>query len=160
MTTVGALPTTPLTRGRMTGRVPGSSELNAPGVSVEWVGPLFRQLEGLRSDVAGFVGFASRGPTDHALRLASASEFDQVYGPPIDGTFLASAVHGFFDNGGVTCWVVRSVDQKSAQAAGADLTDSRLRFEATSPGSWANGVDVEVRPTGGGVVTVTVVAPD
>lgn len=160
MTPAGAPPTTPLTRGRMTGRVAASSVLNAPGVSVEWVGPLFRQLEGLRSDVAAFVGFASRGPVDHALRLASAAEFNQVYGAPPEGSFLAAAVHGFFANGGVTCWVVRAVDRQSAAAAEAEVTDARIRFEALSPGTWGNGMVVTLQPTRGDLVTVTVVAPD
>jgi phage tail sheath protein FI len=145
----------------MTGRAPASPVLNAPGVSVEWAGPLFRQLDGLRSDVTGFVGFALRGPVDHALRLASASEFDQVYGPPLDGSFLAPAVHGFFTNGGVTCWLVRAVDRQTATAAGADVsTDPPIRVKACSPGTWGNGITVQMQPAGGGRLTVTVTAPD
>jgi hypothetical protein len=101
----------------MTGRAPASGGLNAPGVAVEWVGPLFRELEAMRSDAAGFVGFATRGPTDHALRLANADEFDHEYGPSPEGGFLAAAVHGFFANGGTTCWVVRAVNRESAEAA-------------------------------------------
>ena len=110
--------------------------------------------------MAAFVGLASRGPVDHALRLASAAELNQVYGAPPEGSFLAAAVHGFFANGGVTCWVVRAVDRESVAAAEAEVTGGRIRFEALSPGTWGNGMAVNLQPTGGGLVTVTVVAPD
>lgn len=162
MSPAGAPATTPLTRGRMTGRVPVARVRTAPGVSVEWVGPVFRGIEALRGDVAGFVGLAPRGPTDHAVRLASASEFDTVYGPPVDGMLLAPAVHGFFANGGATCWVVRAVDRHRASVAevAVDGTVPGIVFRARSEGSWANGTTVDVQPTGGARVTVTVTAPD
>jgi uncharacterized protein len=161
MTPTGAPPTPPLTRGRMTGRAPASGVLNAPGVSVEWVGPLFREIEALRSDVAGFVGLATRGPVNHARRLENASEFDQVYGPPPQGGFLAAAVHGFFANGGTTCWVVRAVDLATVAVATGELaTSTGISFKAFSEGTWANRMTVDLLPAGGGRVTVTVVAPD
>jgi Bacteriophage tail sheath protein len=161
MTPTGAPPTPPMTRGRMTGRAPASGVLNAPGVSVEWVGPLFREIEALRSDVAGFVGLATRGSVDHPRRLENASEFDHEYGPPPDGGFLAAAVHGFFANGGTTCWVMRAVDREAAAVATATLaTSPGISFEASSEGTWANEMTVDLLPAGGGRVTVTVVAPD
>lgn len=161
MTSTGAPPTTPLTRGRMTGREPAAGVLAAPGVSVEWVGPLFRGLETLRTDIAGFVGLAPRGPTDHPKRIASSSEFDSVYGPPLEGMLLASAVHGFFANGGTTCWVVRAVHQATAKVAeGALDSDPRILFRARSKGTWGNETKVEVQPAGGGRVTVSVIAAD
>jgi phage tail sheath protein FI len=145
----------------MTGRAPAAGVLNAPGVSVEWVGPLFRELEALRSDVAGFVGLATRGPVDHARRLENAGEFDHEYGPSPEGGYLATAVHGFFANGGTTCWVVRAVDRSTAAVATAELaTSTGISFEAFSKGTWANGMVVDLLPTGGGRVTVTVAAPD
>src|SRR5690349_17170667 len=118
-TPTGAAPTTPLTRGRMTGRAPASGVRSAPGISAEWVGPLMREVDALRSDVAGIVGLAVRGPVDGAKRLASASEFDSLYGPSRDGMLLASAVHGFFANGGAICWVVRAVHRTTAKVAEA-----------------------------------------
>lgn len=161
MTPTGAPPTTPLTRGRMTGRAPAAGVRAAPGISVEWVGPLFRGLETLRSDVAGFVGLSTRGPVEHAKRLASASEFDSVYGPPREGMLLAAAVHGFFANGGTTCWVVRAVHRTTAALAEAELgTGTGILFRARSEGTWGNDTEVDVQPAGGGRVTVTVVAPD
>jgi hypothetical protein len=158
MTPTTAPTTSPLARGRMTGRAPASGVRRAPGLTVEWVGPLFRGLDSLRSDVAGFVGFAARGPTDHPKRLESVSDFDSVYGPSRDGMLLAPAVHGFFANGGTTCWVARAVDRHTALAA--DGTAAGLVFRARDEGTWANGTTVQLEPAGGGRVTVTVVAPD
>ena len=161
MTPTGAPSTTPLTRGRMTGRASAMGALTAPGVSVEWVGPLFRGIDALRSDIAGFVGLAARGPVDHPKRLASASEFDSVYGPPLEGMLLAAAVHGFFANGGTTCWVVRAVHRATAAAAEGGLdSDERFRFRARTEGTWGSGMVVDVQPASGGHVTVTLAAPD
>lgn len=161
MTTTSVPETAPLIRGRMTGRAPGSGIRTAPGVSVEWVGPLFRGLDALRSDVAAFVGLAARGPTDHAKRLASASEFDSLYGPPSAGMLLAPAVHGFFANGGTTCWVVRAVHRDTARFAEATLvSDTRIQFRARSEGTWGNEMRIDLLPNGFGRATVTVTAKD
>ena len=78
----------------------------------------------VRTDVAGFVGFAERGPlplpdallpagapqlkpTDLAIRLTSWTEFTAIFGGFIPYSSLAYAVRAFFDNGGTTCYVVR-----------------------------------------------------
>lgn len=158
MTPTTAPTTAPLAGGRMTGRAPASGVRRAPGVSVEWVGPLFRGIDALRSDVAGFVGFAVRGPVEHPKRLENASEFDAVFGPALDGMLLAPAVHGFFANGGTTCWVARAVGDTAAAAEG--ILAPGLRFRARSEGTWGNDMRVEVQPAGGGRVTVTVTARD
>ncbi len=77
----------------------------------------------VRTDVAGFVGFAERGPLplsdlppsgsgqfrpdDLAIRLTSWKEFTSVFGRFSPYSSLAYAVRAFFDNGGTTCYVVR-----------------------------------------------------
>ncbi len=72
----------------------------------------------VRTDVAGFVGFAERGPLpltpggkfrvdDLAIRLTSWNEFTAVFGGFIPYGYLAYAVRAFFENGGTTCHVVR-----------------------------------------------------
>src|SRR6266511_4571878 len=76
----------------------------------------------VRTDVAGFVGFAERGPLplanlsppggkfkaeDLAIRLTSWKEFTAVFGRFIPYGSLAYAVRAFFENGGTTCYVVR-----------------------------------------------------
>jgi Bacteriophage tail sheath protein len=76
----------------------------------------------VRTDVAGFVGFAERGPLplpelqprgrnfrvdELAIRLTSWNEFTSVFGGFIPYGYLAYAVRAFFENGGTTCHVVR-----------------------------------------------------
>ena len=76
----------------------------------------------VRTDVAGFVGFAERGPLplleakapgerfrpdELAIRLTSWKEFTTVFGGFIPYGSLAYAVRAFFENGGTTCHVVR-----------------------------------------------------
>ena len=151
--------TAPITRGRGMGRAPGGPARPAPGVAVEWVGPLFRPLTGRRGDIAGFAGFASRGPVQTPMRLVAAGEFDAAFGPSPDGSFLADAVHGFFANGGTTCWVVRAA--RRAAAATADTASGpRIRFTATSPGVWADDLTIDLQPAGGDRFALTLRAPD
>lgn len=81
-----------------------------------------KDLRLVRTDVAGFLGFAERGPLllgnqqpsggklkpeDFAVRLTSFKEFTAVFGGFIRYGSLAYAVRAFFENGGTTCYVVR-----------------------------------------------------
>src|SRR5262245_30279639 len=71
----------------------------------------------VRTDVAGFVGFAERGPilgvgpagrpVDCAVKVESWGEFQRIFGGPMVNGYLAYAIRGFFANGGRRCYVVR-----------------------------------------------------
>lgn len=74
----------------------------------------------VRTDIAGFFGFAERGPlvtTDpnancgdklkSAVKLDSWDDFRNKFGGFISGGYLAYAVRGFFGTGGKTCYVLR-----------------------------------------------------
>jgi phage tail sheath protein FI len=80
----------------------------------------------VRTDVAGFVGIAERGPLlrpsatpdearEVAVRLTSWSQFRATFGGFVPYGYLAYAVRAFFDNGGTTCYVVRVAGLKSAK---------------------------------------------
>ncbi|MER5988942.1 phage tail sheath subtilisin-like domain-containing protein [Streptomyces sp. NPDC001787] len=101
----------------------------SPGVYVEEVDSGSRPIEGVGTSVAAFVGFAQRGPFDEPTLITNWSQFVSTFGDFVDGTYLASSVHGFFSNGGGICYVVR-IDDGSAQdgdgesgepAAGAEV---------------------------------------
>jgi len=87
-----------------------------PGV-YRWLRPAEgRGVQLVRTDVAGFVGFAERGPLpgitstnpkDLAIRLTGWEEFVKTFGGFIPHGYLAYAVRAFFENGGKTCYVVR-----------------------------------------------------
>jgi uncharacterized protein len=93
----------------------------APGVTVEWVSADVPVPAAVRTDVAGFVGLAPRGPAHQAVRISSWSQFQAVFGGYDPRAWLAFAVNGFFANGGDACWVVRVVDPDTAKAATAGL---------------------------------------
>ena len=64
-------------------------------------------IRGLRTDIAGFVGLAERGPLDTPVQIESWRQFQFVFGDFVPYGFLAYAVKGFFENGGRTCFIVR-----------------------------------------------------
>jgi hypothetical protein len=73
----------------------------------------------VRTDIAGFVGFAERGPlvdpseTDPGIRVQAAvkvnswNDFRLQFGGFLPYSYLAYAVRGFFATGGETCYVAR-----------------------------------------------------
>jgi len=87
----------------------------------------------VRTDIAGFVGFAERGPlliapavtlnplfsapvsapnlpfdpSTLAIQLNSWQDYRNTFGGMIDTSYLAYAVRAFFENGGARCYVVR-----------------------------------------------------
>jgi phage tail sheath protein FI len=86
-----------------------------------------RDIRLVRTDVAGFVGFAERGPlptaavtqedaAKAAIRLTSWKEFLATFGGFTQYGYLAYAVRAFFDNGGTTCYVVRVAGVKPGKS--------------------------------------------
>ena len=82
----------------------------------------------VRTDVAGFVGFAERGPLPEdvgddvdasrvALKIGSWKEFLVAFGGFRRAGYLAYAVRAFFENGGATCYVVRVAATTAANAS-------------------------------------------
>src|SRR6188472_2483559 len=82
----------------------------APGVHFQWLDR--PSPPGLpATDVAGFVGFAERGPLDEPVRVRSTAQFASIFGAALPFGHLAVAVGGFFANGGRSCWVVRAASR-------------------------------------------------
>jgi phage tail sheath protein FI len=104
----------------------------------------------LRTDIAGFVGMARRGPLHTPVALASWRQFLAYFGGFTGAAYLAYAVRAFFENGGQRCWVVR-IASPAAMVADATLTcaapGSAWRIAASSPGVWGNDLDISLRPT-------------
>jgi Bacteriophage tail sheath protein len=72
----------------------------------------------VRTDIAGFVGYAERGPVatlggkpddpqEFAVRLTSWAEYRKIFGGLTPYAYMPYAVRAFFENGGQTCYVVR-----------------------------------------------------
>ncbi|MFH8514140.1 phage tail sheath family protein [Streptomyces gelaticus] len=126
----------------------------SPGVYVEEIESGSRPIEGVGTSVAAFVGFAQKGPFDEPTLITNWSQFAGTFGDFVDGTYLASAVYGFFANGGGVCYVVRigdgtepSAEDETNRAAGQLPAGSETQL-----GPYA----VKPRPGVTGEVTVEV----
>jgi uncharacterized protein len=121
-----------------------------PGVYYEPVDASAPGIAAVRTDIAGFVGIAERGPVDTPLPVESWRQFRAHFGGFLGSAFLAYAVRGFFENGGQRCWVVR-VAAPPFQTASTTLSATSgaplWRIAASSPGSWGNTLTVRVTET-------------
>ena len=70
--------------------------------------PGSRPIEGVGTAVAAFVGLApSRARSTKPTLVTNWSQFTQTFGGFVEGSYLAHAVYGYFQNGGGSCYVVR-----------------------------------------------------
>lgn len=149
--------------------------VTTPGVYFEALDRNRSAIGPLRTDIAGLVGYAGRGPLLVPVRVTSWRQFTATFGPPPAEGYLAYAVRGFFDNGGAACHVVRVADPDIARAASVTLAGedgaATLRLWASygelhdpasdapvvagehparyeNPGVWANALSVSVQPAG------------
>jgi phage tail sheath protein FI len=118
--------------------------------------------EGLRNDVAAFLGRTDRGPLGVPVRVTSRLAYAAVYGRQRAGSATPRAVEAYFANDGEVAWVLRTGRggapataqvELGAVASGAwqpggpvrlSLPGNRLRVTATSPGTWADGTVVTI----------------
>ncbi len=103
----------------------------------------------LRTDIAGFVGIAERGPLGVAVAVESVRQFQAVFGNYIGGGFLAYSVRAFFENGGRRVRIVRVGSDDPLQGTlAASCTIPVLgggagwTIAASSPGAWGNALSV------------------
>ncbi|RYG25197.1 hypothetical protein EON82_08005 [bacterium] len=112
-----------------------------PGVRYERVDVGPPSVPSLRTDVAGFVGLAERGPVDVPVPVESFRQFQAVFGGFLETAYLAYSVRAFFENGGQRCYVVRV----ASGAGPAFVSLGPVRILASSPGTWGNRLRVEAR---------------
>lgn len=79
----------------------------SPGVYVEEVPAATRPIAGVGTAVAGFVGFAEKGPINTPTLITNWVQFTQTFGEFVDGFTLAQSVYGFLNNGGGRAYIVR-----------------------------------------------------
>ncbi|MBE3638364.1 phage tail sheath C-terminal domain-containing protein [Mangrovicoccus algicola] len=88
-----------------------------------------------RGDVALLIGYARRGPAGRPVRIHSARQFEEIFGPPPEHGFLWHAVKGFFETGGAAAYVIR-IAPRAARAARVLLADRPLSWEARAAFPW------------------------
>lgn len=125
-----------------------------PGVYYERVDATAPAVAAVRTDVAGFVGIAPRGPVATPVPVQSWRQFEAHFGGFTGAGFLAYAVRGFFENGGRRCWVVRTASrdvvggaEHAAFVAPALSGGDAWRVAASSPGVWGNNLSVTLKTT-------------
>lgn len=121
-----------------------------PGVYYERVDANASGIAAIRTDIAGFVGIAQRGPLHTAVPVQSWRQFQSYFGYFTGAGYLAYAVRAFFENGGRRCRIVRVASDIAATATMTvqDITNQNIwRIEAFSPGVWGNDLDILVRET-------------
>jgi hypothetical protein len=93
-----------------------------PGITFRTETPV--QVDLPRMDIAAFVGFAQRGPTNTPVPVESFSEFEDLFGGLYrlawdeatatgQTACLAPAVKAFFTQGGRRCWIVRVASKQA-----------------------------------------------
>ena len=130
----------------------------SPGVYVEELDGGARPIEGVGTAVAAFVGLAARGPFNEPTLVTNWTQFVSTFGEFIEGSYLAHAVYGYFQNGGGIAYIVRiGSDSDAAQpSARAELNagDGKqlpYRVTAVEAGPSGNDYTIEVQhPEGEG----------
>jgi phage tail sheath protein FI len=84
-----------------------------PGVYIEEVSTQPQPIEGVSTSTTGFIAVSQRGPL--LGPITSFAEFLQLAGPP-QSVNLVLAIRGFFENGGLRCFVARIAPTDPLQA--------------------------------------------
>ncbi len=125
----------------------------SPGVYVEEVQSGSKPIEGVGTAVAAFVGMAREGPVNEPTLVTNWTQFTDTFGDFVDGSYLAHAVYGYFQNGGGACYVVRvgangAAAEPPAKAALPSGTKSGMdayEITALESGEAGNDITVEIK---------------
>ena len=133
----------------------------SPGVYVEEVAAGARPLAGVGTAVAAFVGLAESGPFNQPTLISNWTQFSNVFGGFVAGSYLAQSVYGYFMNGGGNCYVVRigqdpvgngqgSRGARAKELAAAPAAQiGRLKVTVVDPAVQPNEVSVQITDPGG-----------
>lgn len=123
------------------------AEYLSPGVYVEDPDVLPKEMEGVGTGTAGFVGLAEKGKAQgKPVLVTNYSDFTSQFGGYMseetfgEYRYLAGAVEQFFQNGGMRCFVSRVLP---ADAKAAVFENQVLTVRASSEGQWGNQISLE-----------------
>jgi uncharacterized protein len=146
-------------------------QVSYPGVYIEEFAP-GAPIQGVGTSTAAFIGPSSSGELDEPTKVTSWEQFRNTFGEqPLPGFFLWYAVRGFFENGGLVCYIVRASNGDYQELLLDDRTtltaNNIIRVRARQPGIPAPPIQVQVtgvnlisaatlyQPTGSYTVTST-----
>lgn len=117
-----------------------------PGVYIQEVPSGVRTITGVSTSIGAFLGQATKGPIDRAVRLFSFADFERSFGAAHPDGDLAESVRLFFNNGGTDCYVVRIARNADPAAVTVRNLEGHdvLVATAKASGSWGNTVRLEV----------------
>jgi phage tail sheath protein FI len=122
-----------------------------PGVYVEEVDSGNQPIEGVSTSTCGFLGITERGAITPTL-CTSFGDYQRAFGGYGATTYLAYAVEGFFQNGGLRCFVERVVhidtETPANSAQPATVTVGGLTISAIGPGAWGNNMAYQISNAG------------
>src|SRR5438034_914202 len=129
-------------------------EYLSPAVYIEELSSGVKPIEGVGTSTAGFVGHSVKGPIGAATPINNFGEFVTHFGGFSSNALLPFAVKAFFDEGGRSCYVVRTCHYAAGLPTAVVATrtyvtvsnnaQDALRVDATSAGAWGNEISVRV----------------
>lgn len=120
-------------------------QVSYPGVYIEEIPSGVRTIAGVATSITAFLGRAAKGAVDTPVVVNNFGDFERAFAGLGIGYPMSYAVRDFFANGGAQAIIVRiytTAAQGGAETAQIDANG--LALEASSPGSWANGVRVRI----------------
>lgn len=120
--------------------------IKAPGAYVEETPTGVRQITGVATSIAAFIGRAARGPVDaeDPVSVNSYEDFEHSFGVLDPAGPMGYAVRDFFTNGGGQAVIVRLYQAVDGKSAKARISIPGLPLEAASPGSWGNALRARI----------------
>jgi hypothetical protein len=126
-----------------------------PGIFItESLTPLVGNLTIPGEAVAAFAAAYNQGPINPTF-VSSWNQYSNLFGgfSAANGNLLPYAVYQYFNNGGSGCYILRvaNSDAVSASVTLQDVNsppDNVMTVNASSPGSWANGVYIALTSAG------------
>ncbi|MEE9128620.1 MAG: phage tail sheath subtilisin-like domain-containing protein [Phycisphaerales bacterium] len=126
-----------------------------PGVYIDEV-QVAGGIAGVATSNVSILGPALDGPIDEPTRVTNLTQFNGEFGTTrngdpwdhVDGFFASHAVHGFFRNGGTTCFYVRVSNADHAELTLTDQSagpNDSLVVRALAVGAAGNFTTVEVQ---------------
>lgn len=102
------------------------SQLLASKVVIVEEEPRIRNVPALPTAVVGAIGVTERGPVGQAVLVTSFEEFAETFGGFTPNSDLALAVQAFFENGGQTMWIVRTVHYTDINTPASKMSAAAL----------------------------------
>ncbi|MCG8597661.1 MAG: phage tail sheath subtilisin-like domain-containing protein [Kiloniellales bacterium] len=119
--------------------------LTYPGVYIEEIPSGVRTIAGVATSIAAFLGRAAKGRVDTPVVINNFGDFERAFGGLGVAYPMSYAVRDFFANGGAQAVIVRIYTTPAQGGARTAQIDANgLAVEASSPGSWANGLRVRI----------------